>query len=281
MAPIWYPETPPVRGTRFKFPLFEAFLISVSTMTINDGPMTFSDRLLDALGGWQRGWMGDETLKLPVTDNLLRETAALPAEFRVVPEVCFRKRFLFKKDMESLIMFGGLDDGVASWSTDLPFTMNFKGLVKKEAATAVYFEHRSAPAEVIVNFPALWANADFQAAAEEYRKRGGSEAYALFNFVDRQSEIILHAHLHLDEVKQMVGASGSFDAICDEIGVVGDDDKDRLFKVLTERGVFFESPHWISLERTRLVFENTRLRFLERNAALIEKAAADRKARGL
>jgi hypothetical protein len=79
----------------------------------------------------------------------------------------------------------------------------------------------------------------------------------------------------------MVGASGSFDAICDEIGVVGDNDKDRLFRVHTERGVFFESPHWISLERTRRVFENTRLAFLERNADLIEKAATERKARGL
>jgi hypothetical protein len=94
----------------------------------------------------------------------------------------------------------------------------------------------------------------------------------MFNFVDKQSEIILHAHLHLEEVKQMVGASGSFDAICDEIGVVGDNDKDRLLRVHTERGVFFESPHWISLERTRRVFENTRLAFLERNADLIEKA---------
>jgi hypothetical protein len=44
--------------------------------------------------------------------------------------------------------------------------MNFKGLIKKEAATAVYFEHHPVPAEVIVNFPALWANDEFRAAAE-------------------------------------------------------------------------------------------------------------------
>jgi hypothetical protein len=250
-------------------------------MASQGGATSFTDEFFDALGAWQRGWLADEGLKAPVTANLVREATLLPAEFRAAPQVCYRKRFIFKKDMESLIMFGGLDDGVASWSTDKAFAMNFKGLVKKEAATAVYFEHRPAAAEVIVNIPALWADPGFQSAAEEYRGRGGREAQALFNFVDRQSEIILHAHLHLQEVKGMVGASGSFDAICDEAGVIGDDERDRLFRVMTERGVFFEDPHWISEERTKHVFENTRMKFLERNAALIEKAAADRKARGL
>jgi hypothetical protein len=246
-------------------------------MTIEGGPKNFTDEFFDALGAWQRGWKADEELKKPLTENLVREAAMLPAEFRPVPEVCFRKRFLFKKDMESMIMFGGLDDGIASWSTDRAFAMDFKGLVKKEAATAVNFEHRPFPDEVIVNFPALWASADFRMAAEDYRKRGGREAGALFNFVDKQSEIILHARLHLHEVKGMVGASSSFDAICDEAGVVGDDERDRLFKVLTDRGVFFESPHWISEERTKRVFEITRLKFLERNTPLIEMAAAARR----
>jgi hypothetical protein len=160
------------------------------------------------------------------------------------------------------------------------FAMAFKGLVKEEAATAVYFEHRPTAAEVIVNIPALWDDPGFQAAAEDNRKRGGREAGALFNMIG-QSEVVLHAHLHLHEIKGMVGASSSFDAICDEAGVVGDDERDRLFKVLTDRGVFFESPHWISEERTSHVFENARVKFLERNAALIEAAAAERKARGL
>jgi hypothetical protein len=250
-------------------------------MMIKTDPMNFTNEFFDALGAWQRGWKADEELKKPVTDDLVREAALLPAKFLAVPDVCYRKRFLFKKDMESLIMFHGLDDGVASWSTDKAFAMSFKGLVKKEAATAVYFEHRPTAAEVILNIPVLWGDPEFQTAAEDYRNREGREAEALFNFVDRQSEVILHAHLHLEEVKGMVGASASFDAICDEAGVVGDGERDRLFKVLTERGVFFESPHWISEERTMRVFENTRRTFLDRNAALIEKAAADRKARGL
>jgi hypothetical protein len=43
------------------------------------------DELLDARGAWQRGWKGDEVLKLPVTENLVRETAALPPEFTGSP----------------------------------------------------------------------------------------------------------------------------------------------------------------------------------------------------
>jgi hypothetical protein len=193
-----------------------------------------------------------------VTENLTREAAMLRAEFRTAPEVCYRKRFLFKKDMESLIMFCGLDDGVASWSTDKAFAMAFKGLVKEEAATAVYFEHRPTAAEVIVNIPALWDDAGFQAAAEDYRTRGGREALALFHMIS-QREVILHAHLHLHEVKGMVGASSSFEAICDEAGVVGDDERERLFKVLTDRGVFFKDPHWISEERTSLTESESRI----------------------
>lgn len=243
--------------------------------------MDITDGFLDALGAWQRGWKADEEIKKPITVDLVREAALLPSKFRAVPDVCYRKRFLFKKDMESLIMFYGLDDGVASWSTDKAFAMDFKGLVKTEAATAVYFEHQPTAAEVILNVPALWGDPEFQETAEDYRKREGREAQALFNFVDRQHEIILHAHLHLQEVKGIVGASSSFDAICDEAGVVSDDERDRLFRVLTERGVFFESPHWISEDRTKRVFENTRQKFLDRNAALIEKAAADRKTRSL
>lgn len=101
-------------------------------------PEIFTDELLDALGAWQRGWKADEDLKRPITDNLVREAGKLPARFRAAPEVCYRKRFLFKKDMEPLVMFEGLDDGVASWSTDRAYAMDFKGMVKPESVTAAF-----------------------------------------------------------------------------------------------------------------------------------------------
>jgi hypothetical protein len=57
--------------------------------------------------------------------------------------------------------------------------MDFKGLVKGEAATAVYFGHRLIAAEVIVNIPALWDDPGFEAAAEDYRTRGELSAGAV------------------------------------------------------------------------------------------------------
>ena len=35
-------------------------------------------------------------------------------------------------------MFEGLDDGVASWSTDRAYAMDFKGMVKPESVTAAF-----------------------------------------------------------------------------------------------------------------------------------------------
>jgi hypothetical protein len=239
----------------------------------------FTDEILDALGAWQRGWKADEELKKPIADKLVREARKLPAKFRTAPPVCFRKRFLFKKDMEPLVMFGGLDDGVASWSADRAFAMDFKGLIKPEAVTAAYFEHRPLPEEVIVNFVALWDDQGFREAAEDYRRRWGREANALFNFTDKQSEIVLHARLHAREVKGMVAESPPFDAACDEAGIVGEDARDRIFNGLTEREVFFGVPRWSSEEGAQRVLANTRRKFLTRNAALIELAAALRRKR--
>jgi hypothetical protein len=236
----------------------------------------FSDDVLDALGAWQRGWQADDARKKPITDDLLCVAAKLPDRFRSAPQVCFRKRFLFPKDLEPLVMFSGLDDGVASWTTDRDFAMDFKGLLKPGAPTAVFFAHRPDPSEVIVNFASLWADADFQAAAEDYRVRDGREVAALFNFADRQAEVVLHARLHQHEVEGMVGASGSFDDICAEAGVVEESAKDRLFAELTDKNIFLESPHWISGERARRVIERTRRRYLERNAGTIGFAAAAR-----
>lgn len=238
----------------------------------------FTNELLDALGAWQRGWQADEKRKKPITEELLRATAGLPARFRAAPEVCYRKRFLFKKDMEPLIMFDGLDDGVASWSTDCAYAQEFKGLVKREAVTAAYFEHRPDPDEVVVSFIALWADPGFREAAENYRVRGGKEADALFNFADKQSEVVLHAKLHTNEVKGMIGISSDFDAICDQAGI-GEEERDETFRKLTEDKMYFGVPRWLSEEGAQRVLATVRRNFLERHAELIAFAAALRRRR--
>ncbi|MEW6645122.1 MAG: hypothetical protein AB1586_31795 [Pseudomonadota bacterium] len=91
---------------------------------------TFTDELLDALGAWQRGWRENQALKKPIAEKLVLEAAKLPARFCAVPNACYRKRFLYKGDMEPLVMFGGLDDGVASWTMDRVFD----GRIKSEFA---------------------------------------------------------------------------------------------------------------------------------------------------
>jgi hypothetical protein len=241
---------------------------------------TFTDELLDVLGAWQRGWREDMDLKRPIEEKLIIEAAKLPDRFRAAPDACYRKRFLYKGDMESLIMFGGLDDGVASWTTDRAFAKDFKGIVRPDAVTASFFEHRPHPEEVIVNFPALWADPEFVRAAEDYRMRGGKEAVALFNFAGKQGEVVLHARLHADEIRGMVGDAPDFDAACDQAGIA-QEARDALFKKLTEMGVHFGGPIWSSESGAPRVVENARRRFLERNERRIQLAAVLRQMRPL
>jgi hypothetical protein len=238
----------------------------------------FTDELLDALGAWQRGWRENMDLKKPIEEKLVIEAAKLPDRFRAAPDACYRKRFLHKGDMEPLIMFGGLDDGVASWTMDRAFAKDFKGIVRPGAVTASYFEHKPRPDEVIVNFPALWADEAFVQATEDYRKRDCQEAAALFNFADKQGEIVLHARLHADEIRGMAGDAPDFDAACDQAGIA-EEARDEIFKKLTEMGVHFGGPIWSSEEGAPRVVDNARRKFLERNARRIELAAALRRRR--
>ncbi len=238
----------------------------------------FTDEFLDALGAWQRGWREQMGLKKPIEEKLVAEAKKLPNQFRAVPDTCYRKRFLNKGDMEPLMMFGGLDDGVASWTTDRDFAKDFKGIVRPGAVTAAYFEHKPSPDEVIVNVPALWADGEFVKAAGDYRDRGGREAAALFNFAAKQGEIVLHAKLHNDEIRGMVGDAPDFDAVCDQLEIA-QEARDELFKKLTETNVNFGGPIWTSEEGAPRVVENARRKFLERNERRIELAAALRRRR--
>jgi hypothetical protein len=168
--------------------------------------------------------------------------------------------------------------GVASWSTDRAYALEFKGLVKREAVSAAYFEHRPHPDEVVVNIPALWADRGFREAAEDYRRHGGREAEAMFNFADKQSEVVLHAKLRTHEVKGMVGVSSDFDAICDQAGIE-EQERDETFRKLTDDGMYFGVPRWMSEEGVQRVLATVRRNFLERHAGLIAFAAALRRRR--
>jgi hypothetical protein len=250
------------------------------TTVTTDGTKTpiFTDELLDALGAWQRGWREDMALKKPIEDKLVAEAAKLPDRFKAPPDVCYRKRFLNKGDMEPLIMFGGLDDGVASWTTDREFAKDFKGIVRPGAVTAAYFAHKPDRDEVIVNVPALWADVEFVKAAEDYRDRSGREAAALFNFGAKQGEIVLHARLHDSEIRGMVGVAPYFEDFCNQVGIA-EGARDEIFKKMEQAGVHFGEPIWTSEEGSPRAILNARRRFLQRNGRRIELAAVLRKMR--
>ncbi|WP_316193056.1 hypothetical protein [Bradyrhizobium sp. SZCCHNRI1029] len=71
----------------------------------------------------------------------------------------------------------------------------------------------------------------------------------------------------------MVAETPDFDAACDQAGV-GEGARDGTFRTLTEGGMSFGVPRWSSEEGAQKALENTRRKSFERNAALIELAAA-------
>jgi hypothetical protein len=70
------------------------------------------------------------------------------------------------------------------------------------------------PEEVILDIPSLWADPDFVASVEGYRKRNGAESDALFHFRGErdQNEVILRAPLLTDELFKISGR-GDFEAM--------------------------------------------------------------------
>jgi hypothetical protein len=77
----------------------------------------------------------------------------------------------------------------------------------------------------------------FREAAEDYRGHGGREADALFNFADKQGEVVLHARLLAHEAKGMVAEAPDFDDAYDQTGA-GEEARDGTFRKLTERDLF-------------------------------------------
>ncbi|MCP3475499.1 hypothetical protein NLM33_34975 [Bradyrhizobium sp. CCGUVB1N3] len=64
----------------------------------------------------------------------------------------------------------------------------------------------------------------------------------MFNFGDKQAEIVLHATLHTDGAD-----SPDFDAARDQTGI-GEEARDETFSKLIENGVHFGVPTWSSEE---------------------------------
>jgi hypothetical protein len=232
----------------------------------------FTNELLSAIGAWQRGWREDLNRRTELGAALEREAAGLDPQFRRVNAPCYRKRFIFKSDVIPLFL-GGIREGVTSWTTDFRFAQDFHGLMREDAITAAIFSHRPLPEEVILHIPALWRDAEFKEAAERYRKAGGENVDALFNFADKQSEVVLTAPIRPEDIIGLTGKSSPFEDLCDQAGVVGKAERDRVWNELTKAGRFPENYEWVLQERALGVMS----RALDRFEEFVDKYGAKRR----
>ncbi|WP_339862521.1 hypothetical protein [Thalassospira alkalitolerans] len=223
----------------------------------------FKDTFLAALGAWQRGWREDQSKRVQLAADLETEISELQPQFRRVDTPCYRKRFLHPADLPKLFFEGALYEGITSWTTDFTYAQEFKGLQRDNAVTAAIFSHRPSPEEVLVNITALWQNPTFRASANAYKERGGEHSDALFNFADKQGEVILSAPVRLPDILGFTGKSSPFDDLCDQAGIHGDDKRDLIFKQLVQTGKFPEQYQWILQARALRVVSNSIDRIME------------------
>ena len=217
---------------------------------------SFSDSFLSALDEWQRGWREDQTKREELAGRLEPEALALPAKFRSVAGLCYRKRFLHLGDFEQVLMFDRKEEGLVSWTTSLPYAETFKGLKKPDAVCAAIFEHTPAEDEVILNIEELWADAHFVQAAEDFRQRNPGLSAALFHFQERQGEVILRAPLRGSEIIRLTGTSSDFDELCERAGIP-EADRDAHFQRLVETGNVPGDLRYIDTEQSRRAVKRT------------------------
>ena len=224
--------------------------------------MSFDDRLLEAIGAWQKGWREDQALREELAKGLSDAAVMLPQPVRTAKgQACYRTRFLHKGELERIIMADWRDEGVVSWTLDRAFADRFRGKFKPDAVTGAIFRRTPPDEEVIVNISALWKAADFVQSAESYRDRGGVYADALFHFQGshNQCEIVLTTPLRASEIIAFTGSSSPFDDLCDMLSLA-QEGRDELFKELTKQGIVMNEPRYVNEVQTQRIIARTQAR---------------------
>ena len=245
----------------------------------------FSDEFLKALGRWQRGWNQDKKKKTEIAAALEVNAEKLPGRYREARhEPVYRKRHLYRLEeqgeLRPLLLEGALfEEGPTSWSLDLAFAERFDGIMDETDARSVagaVFRHVTKPEEVILDIPSLWADPDFVASVEGYRKRNGAESDALFHFRGErdQNEVILRAPLLTDELCKMSGR-GDFDAMCQDMNAVTDSQREAVAEMLRAAGEVPERPRFLSEDGTRRVLLRTLAKFQARLAEAVRRARGE------
>lgn len=218
--------------------------------------MTFSNDFLKILGAWQKGWKEDQTVRLQLAQRLRSAAAALPSQFKLVDQPCYRKHFLRKGELFEIIMVDEKDDDLTSWTICQKYAENFKGLHEPGAVSAAIFEHTPTANEVVLNICELWKSESFIYAAEQYQKANGENADAIFHFKASQGEVILNSPLKGSEIIALTGASSPFDELCDKAGIP-ESERDEYFKRLIDLDQYPETLKYTSKEGTQRIIQNT------------------------
>ncbi len=209
-----------------------------------------------ALSAWQSGWGENPTIRRKRAETLKYEVRRFPLKFRTVSVPCYRKRFLYKGDLVAIVMRDESNEGATSWTTDIRFAEQFKGLIRPDAVSAAIFKHTPEQGEVIISLQALWADSDFVVAANAFRESYPDDARGLFNFTDSQSEVILEVPLRGSEIIALTGVSSSFDELCDTAGAP-EAERNSRFKELIDSGAPLDRPQYLSKEATQRAISNT------------------------
>ena len=220
----------------------------------------FSDKLLSAIGRWQRGWREDQPRRLEIGEELITVCSDLDLKFRTINSPCYRKRFIHSRDLIPFIT-RNLIEGPASWTLDPKFAENFKGIERPDALMGTIFIKSPAPDEVIVNLDALWRDSNFQSAVDRYSAQGGSNFEALLHFKGTQREIVLQSHLLPEEIYAMSGRSSDFETLCEQAGINDENIRDKVWKDLVEDNIFPGDPKWINQAGALRVMNNVATRF--------------------
>jgi hypothetical protein len=205
----------------------------------------FSDDFLEALGAWQRGWREDPARRQVLAAALKAQIGGLPSHSRKAPAVCFRKRFLYRGDFAHIFLVeAGLDEGPTSWTQDPRFAHKFHGFHRADAVTAAIFMCEPRDDQVLVNVAALWDDATFRKATDDYTERGGSNADALNNFKASQGEVIVHAPLRWHDIVGLTGIAPAFDDFADQVGIV-EAARPEILRALKDAEVYPGEPRWV------------------------------------
>ncbi|MFH6993419.1 hypothetical protein [Flavobacterium sp. FlaQc-48] len=224
----------------------------------------FTDEFLTALSNWQNGWSENQERRREIADILVEQCEKLPEEFKTYNLPCYRKRFIIEGEIVPILLNNNLFEGIASWTTDESYVRDFKGYVKPSTKFAMVFKHKPKKDEIVVNINSLWENKEFIASSENFKERKSSEAKALFNFQDFQSEIVLRSTLKGSEIEDIIGISSSFDEICDMARIPEEDRED--FSIEYSRnpeGIPIELPVFAGKKGTQEAVRNTIAKFTE------------------